>query len=236
MTADRVALIDWDEAHVDVPDLDLVLPHNAAGLDDERARHRRASVGRMGSRRLLGRRVRSQAARRSSSGLSSGSESSRPVVSIRSPSADLPDRMDARELIAANRYMALATADAAGRPWISPVWFAPDDGGFLWISRPDSRHSRNLAERPELALVIYDSTVRPDERQALYLEAVAEQLDGERRDAAVARFSEHSVADDLEPLSIDAVTGSGPFRMYRAAVTAAFMLEDERDFRTPVEL
>ena len=34
MTTDRVALIDWDESHVDVPDLDLVLPHNAAGLDD----------------------------------------------------------------------------------------------------------------------------------------------------------------------------------------------------------
>ncbi|MEV2239167.1 phosphotransferase [Micromonospora sp. NPDC049891] len=34
MTADRVALIDWDEAHVDVPDLDLALPDNAAGLDD----------------------------------------------------------------------------------------------------------------------------------------------------------------------------------------------------------
>jgi hypothetical protein len=33
LTAQRVALIDWDEAHVDVPDLDLVLPHNAAGLD-----------------------------------------------------------------------------------------------------------------------------------------------------------------------------------------------------------
>jgi Ser/Thr protein kinase RdoA (MazF antagonist) len=34
MTADRVGLIDWDEAHVDVPALDLVLPHNAAGLDE----------------------------------------------------------------------------------------------------------------------------------------------------------------------------------------------------------
>jgi Ser/Thr protein kinase RdoA (MazF antagonist) len=34
MTANRVALIDWDESHVDVPDLDLVLPHNVAGLDD----------------------------------------------------------------------------------------------------------------------------------------------------------------------------------------------------------
>ena len=35
MTSDRVAPIDWDEAHVDVPDLDLVMPHNAAGLEDE---------------------------------------------------------------------------------------------------------------------------------------------------------------------------------------------------------
>jgi len=33
MTADQVALIDWDEAHADVADLDLVLPYNAAGLD-----------------------------------------------------------------------------------------------------------------------------------------------------------------------------------------------------------
>ncbi len=33
VTAEGVALIDWDEAHVDVPDLDLVLPDNAAGLD-----------------------------------------------------------------------------------------------------------------------------------------------------------------------------------------------------------
>ncbi|MDX3659139.1 phosphotransferase [Streptomyces sp. ID05-26A] len=34
VTANHVGLIDWDEAHVDVPDLDLVLPGNAAGLDD----------------------------------------------------------------------------------------------------------------------------------------------------------------------------------------------------------
>lgn len=33
VTADRVALIDWDESHVDVAELDLALPHNAADLD-----------------------------------------------------------------------------------------------------------------------------------------------------------------------------------------------------------
>jgi hypothetical protein len=35
MTADRVAMIDWDESHVDVPDLDLALPHNGAGLGND---------------------------------------------------------------------------------------------------------------------------------------------------------------------------------------------------------
>ena len=35
ITTDRVGLIDWDEAHVDVPDLDLVLPHNAADLNED---------------------------------------------------------------------------------------------------------------------------------------------------------------------------------------------------------
>jgi len=34
VTPTQIALIDWDESRVDVPDLDLVLPHNAAGLDD----------------------------------------------------------------------------------------------------------------------------------------------------------------------------------------------------------
>lgn len=33
IAAGRVGLVDWDEAHVDVPDLDLALPHNAADLD-----------------------------------------------------------------------------------------------------------------------------------------------------------------------------------------------------------
>jgi Ser/Thr protein kinase RdoA (MazF antagonist) len=35
ISADRVTLIDWDEAHVDVGELDLVLPYNAAGLDEK---------------------------------------------------------------------------------------------------------------------------------------------------------------------------------------------------------
>jgi nitroimidazol reductase NimA-like FMN-containing flavoprotein (pyridoxamine 5'-phosphate oxidase superfamily) len=36
-----------------------------------------------------------------------------------------------REILAANRFMTLATADAGGTPWASPVWFATEDGREL---------------------------------------------------------------------------------------------------------
>lgn len=54
----------------------------------------------------------------------------------------------AREIIDVNRYMTLGTADAGGRPWVSPVWYAPEDQlEFFWVSDPQARHSRNLDGR-----------------------------------------------------------------------------------------
>src|SRR3954467_11368399 len=68
----------------------------------------------------------------------------------------------AREIVAANRYMVLSTADADGAPWVSPVWFATADGQeFLWISKPATRHSGNIGARPEIALVIFGSAGAP---------------------------------------------------------------------------
>jgi len=52
-------------------------------------------------------------------------------------------------IIDGNSYMVLGTADAGGSAWVSPVWFATDDGrDFYWVSSPRARHSRNLAVRP----------------------------------------------------------------------------------------
>jgi hypothetical protein len=63
---------------------------------------------------------------------------------------------------------------------------------FLWVSRPDARHSRNLAGRPELAIVIFDSTVPVGGAEAVYLEALAEELSGAERERAIAAFSRRS--------------------------------------------
>jgi nitroimidazol reductase NimA-like FMN-containing flavoprotein (pyridoxamine 5'-phosphate oxidase superfamily) len=74
----------------------------------------------------------------------------------------------AREIVESNLYVTLATADAEGRPWASPVWFAHEGyRDFLWVSRPGARHSRNLAARPELALVIFDSTAAEGDAAAV---------------------------------------------------------------------
>lgn len=66
----------------------------------------------------------------------------------------------ARALIEANLYMTLGTADAEGRPWLSPVYFATADyAEFYWVSARDAAHSRNIAQRPQMSLVIFDSQV-----------------------------------------------------------------------------
>src|SRR5262245_23695466 len=83
----------------------------------------------------------------------------------------------ARSIVDANRLIALGTADASGTPWVSPVWYAPlSSREYVWASRPGTRHSRNLAERPQVAIAIYDSH-RPGTWAAVYLVAVAEELD-----------------------------------------------------------
>jgi hypothetical protein len=61
--------------------------------------------------------------------------------------SDGPDlEANARAIIDANLYMVLGTADEAGRPWVSPVYFAPASyREFLWVSQPQATHSRNIA-------------------------------------------------------------------------------------------
>ena len=67
----------------------------------------------------------------------------------------------ARGILDANSYVALATADADGVPWVSPMGFAREDSDLYWVSHPGARHSQNIAVRPRIAMVVFDSTVVP---------------------------------------------------------------------------
>lgn len=106
--------------------------------------------------------------------------------------------MTAREIVDANRYMTLGTADESGRPWVSPVWFATEDyREFFWVSSPEARHSRNLAARPQLGMVIFDSQVPVGGAQAVYMAAVAEELADADLERGIAIFTRRSEAQGL---------------------------------------
>ncbi len=119
----------------------------------------------------------------------------------------------ARGVIDANAYLTLATADREGRPWASPVQYAHDGyTEFYWISRPYARHSRNLATRPTVAIVIFDSTVAAGEAQAVYIEAEAEQLGDDGHQRAIEVYSRRSEALGAGELTLSDVSAAAPRR------------------------
>ena len=139
----------------------------------------------------------------------------------------------ARSIIDANRFMALGTADASGTPWVSPVWYAPRSyREYVWVSRPGTRHSRNLAERPQVAIAVYDSH-RSGSWSAFYMAAVAQELDD--IDDALDAFNRRGEEQGLRAWSRAEVTPPGEFRLYGATATEQFVLDDH-DTRLPVHL
>ena len=143
----------------------------------------------------------------------------------------------ARAIIDANRYMVLGTADEAGLPWVTPVWFAPNGyREFLWVSDPERRHSWNLAVRPQVSIVIFDSTVPISTGQAVYMSAVAEQVTGSELEEGMAIFDQVSEAQGLSVWGLENVLPPARNRLYRATASEHFLLRHDRDERLPVSL
>ena len=139
----------------------------------------------------------------------------------------------ARTVVDSNRFMTLATADEEGRPWASPVWYAHEGyREFLWVSSPEARHSRNIAVRPQIAVVIFDSH-EAGGWKALYMSAVAEEVPDADVDHAIDVFSQRSEDQGLPGWTRTDVTGDARHRLYRAVAEERFML-DPHDQRLPV--
>jgi uncharacterized protein YhbP (UPF0306 family) len=135
-----------------------------------------------------------------------------------------------RSVIDANRYMALGTADEAGDPWVSPVWFASEDyRNFHWVSSPGAKHSRNLAAHPEVAIAIFDSSVPVGGAQAVYMKGVAKELTGAELEQGLEVFDRVARRDIGRAFGRDDVQGSAVLRLYRATVSEHWVLIPGRD-------
>jgi nitroimidazol reductase NimA-like FMN-containing flavoprotein (pyridoxamine 5'-phosphate oxidase superfamily) len=140
----------------------------------------------------------------------------------------------AKAIVDANRYLVLGTADETGLPWVSPVWYATEDyRSFFWVSSPDARHSRNLAVRKQVGIVIFDSQMPVGAAQAVYLAAEAEQLAGQELEQGIALFSRRSEAQRLRAWTPAEVLEPAPLRLYCARASEQFVL-GAGDERLPV--
>ena len=154
-------------------------------------------------------------------------------------SPDSSAAQTARDIIDANRYLVLATADATGRPWSTPVYFAHVDfTEFFWVSSPDVTHSRNIAVRPEVGIAVFDSQAAIGTGQGVYMSAVAERLDGDDLARGVEAFSRRSVAHGGREWGLDEVHPGADMGLYRATADSHWILaKDGRpDHRIPVRL
>ncbi len=150
------------------------------------------------------------------------------------PETDLA--VHAREIIDSSQYMTLATADADGRPWASPVWFAHERyTEFVWVSKPGARHSRNLAARPQAGIVIFDSTVPMGHGRAVYLEAEVELVEEDEAERCIAVFSRRSQELGGQAWGVEEISAPAPLRLYRASASAQYVL-GENDERIDVSL
>ena len=131
----------------------------------------------------------------------------------------------ARAIIDGNQYMVLATADAAGRPWASPVWFAHAGyREFFWVSSPEATHSRNIAGRPEIGIVIFDSRVPIGTGQGVYMAASAAEVIGPDREPGIGVFSMRSLRAGGTAFRVEDVGPSSGIRLYRAVASEYSML------------
>jgi hypothetical protein len=131
----------------------------------------------------------------------------------------------ARSILDANDYMTLATADADGRPWATPVYFAHHGYRDLyWVSSPQVTHSRNVAVRPEVGIVVFDSQVIPGSGQAVYMHAHAHQLTEAEAEAALGFYPGPKPRGGARTFTIDQLREPAPYRLYRATATRHWVL------------
>src|ERR1700733_12374735 len=122
----------------------------------------------------------------------------------------------AKEIISKNIYLTMATSDARGNPWVSPVYCAYDDRyNFYWTSNPGARHSRNIKESGgKIAFIVFDSSVAEGTGEGVYFEGKGDEMNDEKEMAVGLELYYSRKHKPTKPASD--FLGDPPRRLYKA--------------------
>lgn len=141
--------------------------------------------------------------------------------------------MDLKKLIIqhlkAARVLQLATS-ANNQPWACNLHFYADDGlNLYWISKPDRRHSEDIATNPKTAIVIklHEDTKAEKYIVGLSAEGTSELLSDEEAKKIGPEYGERL---DKDPsLIADILEGRNPHKFYKFT-TSCIVLFDTLNF------
>jgi hypothetical protein len=116
------------------------------------------------------------------------------------------------------------------------VYYAPEGyARFYWVSSSEANHSRNIATRAEVAIVVFNSRAPIGCGQGVYVSAVARELTGADLDRGIAIFSSRSEAHGAGEWTPEDVRPPDRHRLYRADASEHSVL-GLQDRRTRVTL
>ena len=133
-----------------------------------------------------------------------------------------------KQLLSDIEYATVATVDALGNPWNTPVYVTSDQAyNFYWSSHPDSVHSQNIQTNGKVFIVVYNSKAHEGDGQGVYYEATARVVtDRAEIDTALGllgtrrgrpfRHAEKFIDD-------------GPQRIYKAVPTRCWLNDADQD-------
>lgn len=135
-------------------------------------------------------------------------------------------------IIAANRYLTLATSDNKGEVWVAPLAYVFDDNKktFYFYSAQNSKHISHIAVNPNAAIAVFDSNARSDNAEGLQMKVRVEEVPKYELPDAIERKKwqrpEACFADEA------------PQRFYKIIPLSAFknIDEDMVDYREEIDL
>ena len=129
----------------------------------------------------------------------------------------------AARVIDTNRYMTIATVGDDSLPWATPVYFGHDRyREMYWISGPETQHSLNIASRPQVALVVFDSSVVIGAAEAVYMSADALEVTDPTPEDCAAAFKPRF--EGVKQMTPEQLRAPASLRLYRASVRQHWVL------------
>ncbi|MBI4182059.1 MAG: pyridoxamine 5'-phosphate oxidase family protein [Candidatus Aenigmarchaeota archaeon] len=133
-------------------------------------------------------------------------------------------RATAAAILRDQRYCTLATTDGK-RPWAAPLFFAAAPGKLYFISPIASRHARDLAGNPRVAVAIFDSAQQEGAGTGLQIEGSCALVPAKDMQAALACISAKRVSLGKDPLP-PGLPLHGEQRLFCVAIEHVYMPDE----------